>query len=1023
MSDASKPPPKKEDEGGEAKPPDAAPLLKKPQPPVDNETMVLQAFKLDEKEAVQPATKRPKGADDRTMMHVASAPRPKVRYADETMRDLKPIEAPSPPSEPPKRVVDETMRALKPIEPMLPEPETPPKRVADETLLVSNAPNVFAKIADPTIAIAPLGVPKYEPTIGMEPTALPPIPESFLLFPLEESKFPAALPVIRPAVRFDPTVTSGLKIIPELLEPPSSAVRHDATRTSLLSAMLPIPPEPRGTVEAIAAALARKHPIARDSRPEDSARDAEKGLRTPAIEAREESPPESPVVELDAPSESQGLPEPTTKRRRVGDALPIDHQTKFAPFVLQWRLRPPKDAIVVVVKATARIVDGKPTELVTAESPSGDVFTDDDPLSSLAYPSDFAIFKPRADVALLADAHAPSRGGAVANVQLRCGEHQWRLAAVGDRHWEGAAPSAPTPFETIPLTWEYALGGPLSPDNPTGRGFRTGLRLPNLERPNELITGKRDTPRPVCFAPVSPKWGPRAAKVGKYDAKWLKDRWPFLPEDFDHAYFNAAPVEMQVPYFRGDEEFEITSVQPNGGVLRGRLPGVRPHVYAMKGLHAGGELLGLFMNLDTVIIDARTNRVTLVWRGLLEVKGRDALDLDGLYIEEGPTGATSSNLEAPLARYQALLAAKGRVPIDVPAELPANDADASASILENNSAVAIAKKARRPLPPSRGKRPQPARRRRPVVVVPPDAAAEWIAQGRALAGTDLSGADLRGLDLRGRDLTAAILLDAQLDGARFEGAKCVGLIACRASAVDSSWVGADLSNADVSDARMQRADFTDAIITRLLAHQLHAEHAKFARARGEHAALTAARLSDATFEDGAFAKADFSSAVVHGARFLRAKLADAKFYEALGNRSTFDDADLNDARFEGARMVGFFARRVAATGSVWDSSDVTDGTFEGAVVRDASFAKVLAVRTLFNKVDAQQASFRGAMLKQACFLKADLTKATFEQADLTGADLRGAILDQAETWEAIVDGVDLRHTSLTGSKLATGKKA
>ena len=44
------------------------------------------------------------------------------------------------------------------------------------------------------------------------------------------------------------------------------------------------------------------------------------------------------------------------------------------------------------------------------------------------------------------------------------------------------------------------------------------------------------------------------------------------------------------------------------------------------------------MNLETLLVDAKAGILTLIWRGLLEVENRDALDLDAIYVEEGPLG-------------------------------------------------------------------------------------------------------------------------------------------------------------------------------------------------------------------------------------------------------------------------------------------------------------------------------------------------------------------------------------------------
>ncbi len=983
MSEGTKPP--KDEEAPRADAESTAPV-KKARAKFEDETMVglTPIAPIDEPAA---AAEQAVPSDDRTMMHVASAPSPaRGKYDDETMRAMKPIAAPDEAPTEPRLMVDETMMVLGPVLD-LSSGESPPAEIG--------------------------------PDDAVEPVSL-------LEVPIAEPTYPPAAPVMRPTARFDPTMTAGLRPIedPEAESgaQPRRAIPADPTRTSYVApieeqppvaAPNAAPPEPRGTVEAIAAALARKHPLA----PSEPVAEAPPeppnpwGSREAFIsESLPADPSPEPRVQAIGPqviSRARG--------RRIGDTLPIVHQTRFAPFVMNWQLRPPRNAIVVVVKTTALYDPNAPAQLVAADPPSGDVFTNHDSSASIRYPSDFAVFKPLADVMLVGDARTPRGGGAVASVRLRVGTHDWHLAVVGNRLWAGSTPTRPEPFDRLPLEWEYALGGPLSSENPVGRGYRTGTLLPNLERPDALMKSQRDSPRPICFAPVSPRWRSRAMRVGKYDKKWLKSRWPYLPEDFDFGYFNAAPVDLQVPYLKGDEPYEIAGVHANNEVLNGRLPGVRPYVFAQKSLAAGGELLALHMNLDTLLFDTRDLTLTMTWRGLLEVDHRDALDLESLYIEEGRL-ENAPSLPSALERFHGLVASRK----------PATDEATGSASPANAQEVGVppdvratlerAKSARRPLPPGR---PRVGRGRAPSTKIRARSREEviaWLSERRPLAGVDLSGVDLRGVDLRGVDLAGAILIGTVLDGSALDGASCVGIVAHRASAIGTTWVGCDLTEADLSVAILEQSDFTDAKLTRVNAPQLRATQSRFLRANLDGASLTDALLDGASFTQAIARKSDFSGSALASARFDGADLTDAKLYDIVAPRLVLDGANLADSRFELAQLLGVSARGVAATGSVWDKADVTDGTFEGSVLCEARLVSLTASRTLFNKVDAQRASFRGALLGAANFLKANLTGASFEQADLRGADLRGAQLDRVDTWEAKLSDVDLRLASTTGSK-------
>ncbi len=983
MSEGTKPPKDEQVPPGMA---DGSAPVKKPRAKFEDETMVgLTPITPIDEPAVAVEAAAPN--DDRTMMHVASAPSPaRGKYDDETMRAMKRIAAPEEAPSERRPVLDETMMALAPV-----------------LDLSGGAPPVSEVRADEVVE-----------------------PVSLLEVPIAEPTYPPAAPVMRPTARFDPTMTAGLRPIEDPDAEPAVQLRRaipaDPTRTSYLApieehppvaAPIAAPPEPRGTVEAIAAALARKHPLA----PAEPAAQPPPEAPNPwgSREAFTSEPlPADPSRAPHAPA-TASLVTSRARGRRIGDTLPVVHQTRFAPFVMNWQLRPPRNAIVVVVKATALYDPNAPAQLVAADPPSGDVFTSHDSSASVRYPSDFAVFKPLADVMLVGDARTPRGGGAVASVRLRVGTHDWHLAVVGNRLWAGSTPTRPEPFERLPLEWEYALGGPLSSENPVGRGYRTGTLLPNLERPDALMKSQRDAPRPICFAPVSPRWRSRAARVGRYDKKWLKSRWPYLPEDFDFGYFNAAPVDLQVPYLKGDEPYEIAGVHANNEILSGRLPGIRPYVFAQKSLTAGGELLALHMNLDTLLFDTRNLTLTMTWRGLLEVDHRDALDLESLYIEEGRL-ENAPSLPSALERFHALVSSRK------PATDEATGSVAPANVQEVGvppdvrATIERSKSARRPLPPAR---PRIGRGRAPSTKIRARSREEvvaWLSERRPLSGVDLSGVDLRGLDLRGVDLSGAILIGTLLDGSALDGACCVGMVAHRASSVGASWVGADLTEADLSVAVFDHSDFTDAKLTRVSAPQLRATQSRFFRANLVGASLTDASLDGASFTQAVAQKSDFTGSALGGARFDGADLTDAKLYDIVAPRLLLDGANLTDSRFELALLVGISARGVAATGSVWDKADVTDGTFEGSVLCEARLVSVTASRTLFNKVDAQRASFRGAVLGAANFLKANLTGASFEQADLRGADLRGAQLDRVDTWEAKLSDVDVRLASTTGSK-------
>jgi hypothetical protein len=130
--------------------------------------------------------------------------------------------------------------------------------------------------------------------------------------------------------------------------------------------------------------------------------------------------------------------------------------------------------------------------------------------------------------------HGPAKPPFVMAASLRVGDVLRRVAVFGDRRWErpfggDLVPSAPAPFDALPLSFDRAFGGkfdmPPGPDpstglphpggtmafakNPEGRGFyldaasaEHGL-LPNIELPDQLVQKWDDRPEPAGFAPCS----------------------------------------------------------------------------------------------------------------------------------------------------------------------------------------------------------------------------------------------------------------------------------------------------------------------------------------------------------------------------------------------------------------------------------------------------------------------------------------------------------------------------------------
>ncbi len=612
---------------------------------------------------------------------------------------------------------------------------------------------------------------------------------------------------------------------------------------------------------------------------------------------------------------------------------------------------------------------------------------------SLRYASDFALFKPHADILLAASAYAPG-GAPVQALTAQLGVGPWRkgVAVIGDRHWRGMRQSDPLPFTSMPLRWEFAFGGPGNRDNPLGIG-QGGDRLPNLERAGDLVTTPRSRPIPACYAPVAMEWEERRRKLGTYRGDYLATRWPGFPVDFDWSWFNSAPLDQQVKgYLRGDEQLLLEHLHPQHARVESRLPSTHPRLFVQRRDQAAVEVA---LVCDTLWIDAEALLAVQVWRGLCPVADETLSDLGAVYlIEESP------ERRAPADEHLAEFARR-RAALQLPRARRSDEVDLAA----------LASQLGHPLPP-------------PL-------SAEWSAErvrshlagGGSLADQDLRGLDLSGLVAPGAALGGALLAHAKLKGSRLVGADLARADLSDADLHGCDLQGADLSGADLSGARMDQADLRAAKLDGAL---LVAASLTGARLEGAHALsadFARADLSGAELARSSLDAALFNGARLDGARLQSASLQAATLAGASAVKADFEGADLSKVKAgPGADLSGAILRRIKGDGGSWARCRLTGADFSFARLDGAQFPES-ALST---------AIFLGASLKRALFDGADLTDATFDHANLCGGSLarttllrasfRSANCYRAGFLSAQRLGADFTGANVLGSDLVAGSK-
>jgi hypothetical protein len=319
--------------------------------------------------------------------------------------------------------------------------------------------------------------------------------------------------------------------------------------------------------------------------------------------------------------------------------LQLKNHSPFSPAITLFPDEDGVDALYVVVKATFAIENN---QVVLAEEQMPpqmeDEFFGAPAESSIKYMSEMHLTKPTTDVVVIGHAWAPD--GKPIN-QMDCsinvGSYSKTVRVFGDRYWKDDQKTAPEPFEKMPLIYENAFGGAITTTeqnengeteektllhevNPVGIGYGEagekgfdGERLPNIEDPGQLVNQPGEMPPPAGFGFLAPTWKPRVDFVGTYDEAWQKSRAPYLPEDFDNRFFNAAAPELVCnEYLHGGEPVKLEGLSPNGSVDF-QLP--------MCDLSCDIKIAGVTenpdLNLETILFEPDENRFSMTWRAKL----------------------------------------------------------------------------------------------------------------------------------------------------------------------------------------------------------------------------------------------------------------------------------------------------------------------------------------------------------------------------------------------------------------------
>jgi hypothetical protein len=317
----------------------------------------------------------------------------------------------------------------------------------------------------------------------------------------------------------------------------------------------------------------------------------------------------------------------------------------------RWQPRAGTYALTVICKAT---FDLQPNQCALApeqeEISDTETYWNDDPMRSVVVPSDRAPYKPRADVVLVGHAYAPKQQSVRSLMtRLLVGEMDKSIEVWCDRGVQkhtGQLLEGQRQAKML-LSWERTAGGPET-NNPVGMPFdatpdRYGMvAIPSLQPPGVHFSRLGDTFTPIGYGPIAPHWPERAQKLYSHGAR-LSSGWEErpLPEYFNYAFFNVAPLDQQIAELRPNERIMLENLHPKHERLVTSLPGIRPRAIADR---ATGEREEIGLAADTLWIDTDRGICTLVWRGRITLRhpqeaGRVAFWVDGLPISSSTRAA------------------------------------------------------------------------------------------------------------------------------------------------------------------------------------------------------------------------------------------------------------------------------------------------------------------------------------------------------------------------------------------------
>ena len=725
-------------------------------------------------------------------------------------------------------------------------------------------------------------------------------------------------------------------------------------------------------------------------------------------------------------------------------------KSSFQVLPFAGRINFPGNSLTILVKATFDISHKTIAKLADEQLPAtaDEYYPDDESQTgTLYYSSDFAFYKPTADVLLSAKCHAPDgRAVSACPVSIQIGDHKKTLSVHGSRYWKNIylSPKTTDPehFVEMDMRYERSFGGADYILNPVGRGAvkeditvaDNVLPVPNIQDPNNLANSPFVKTIPAGFAPLSSAWSQRHDKLGTYDKKYLQNRWPWFPDDFNWSHFNAAPGDQQIKgYLRGDEKLKFENLHRKFPRYETQLPGIRPRCFTRKQHPETGKRYfdEVSLKLDTLWVDLEKEQLVLSWRGWTEVLDEEFDEVKQIFLMEESIGNKPANIESCYAEFKKVQASD-EAEFDSPSEEPSSVvvpdavkapkvkipvltgvASSSAEGSEKDQATLKAKMDELMVPAGIDPDELPIEIQQDILAQQEKLAASNAQQqheneqqlNAAMSNMGLEANSLPELTPKAKQEKIRFFQELGINSTEMEASETLNQV-WAALVVALPQMGIDpedltpLIEQNREQIDMIKADIfpetnTDRIETASIAkdtteRQKEAQQALQKDKLVPGTSFVGQDLSGQDFTGMNLSECDFTLCILTKANFTQANLQGANFHQSHLSGANFSQANLNAVDFS----------YTDAKEAIFDNANCDNSTVDNAN---------------FEAIQAENSSWKNVSGKDAIYVKANLKTANFSAADIVGADFESSILTQAIFSHANLSNATFEKVKAVGS--------